>query len=72
MKSLHCARIAAVLGFVSISLSLAIVPPAAAQQPLPLPNQKDVDRILNPRLPQYENPLDKRIEAARKALGLPS
>ncbi len=42
-----------------------------SQQPLPLPNQKDVDRILNPRLPQYENPLDKRIDDARKALGLP-
>ncbi|MEK9646885.1 MAG: hypothetical protein VW547_15210 [Alphaproteobacteria bacterium] len=48
------------------------MPPAAAQQPLPLPNQKDVDRIFNPRLTQYENPLDMCIEAARKALGLPS
>lgn len=44
---------------------------AAAQAPVPLPNQKDVDRILNPRLPEYENPLDKRIKRGLDSLGLP-
>ncbi len=70
MTPLDCGgRIAAVVGLVSVLVAIAL--PAAGQQPLPLPNQKDVDRVLNPQLPQYENPLDKRIEQARKALGLP-
>lgn len=43
----------------------------AAQQPLPLPNQGDVDRALNPKLPEYENPLEKRIREGLETVGLP-
>lgn len=56
---------------VAAAATLALAAPAGrAQEPLPLPNQRDVDRILNPQAPTYENPLDKRIREGIKSIGL--
>jgi len=56
----------------SVAAILSAVP-ASAQQPKNslLPWERDARRILQPSLPQEENPLDRRIDEALKRLGLP-